>query len=141
MVSKIHQRRHPAGGKEGLVDKESVDIIAEDDKVVLAQWHDGEPRRAYVPTSEVEGSKAPAEVLDAGIPYGAPWAEIVGKMLKVVDLSPEAFAASLHKHNIWTARDIEKNPRAAKRAIDAALGITAGGLLRRARSLEKRAGG
>jgi len=121
--------------------KESVDIIAEDENVVLAQWHDGEARRAYVPTAEVKENKAPAEVLDAGIPYSAPWEEIIEAMLTPTDLSYKAFAASLHKHGIWTAKDIENNPRAAKRAIDAALGITAGELLRRARSLEKRAGG
>ncbi len=79
-------------------------------------------------------------MLRAGIPYGAPWAELIENMI-APDLSARAFAAALHGRNIWTARDIERDPRAARRAIEAALGIHMGDLLRAARKLERRAGG
>lgn len=122
--------------------KYEVEIIAQDGQTALIQWYDdGDHHRAYIPADEIKDGKAASNVLRAGIPYGAPWEELIGDMLAVVELSARAFAAALHGRNIWTAGDIERDPRAARRAIEVALGIHVGDLLREARKLERRVGG
>jgi len=133
ITKKPKTRKAPA--KRRLV---NVTIVTQAGQTVLVQWHDGVARRAYIPADEVKAGKVAVDVLKAGIPYGAPWEEILTDILNSRDISPEAFAAALRGRGIWTVEDMERNPREARRAIDAAVGIHIGELCRMMRRTNRR---
>jgi len=113
---------------------EGVGIVAKEGASALVQWStvDG-LKRGYVPANEVSADgKCPADVLSASIPYGAPWEEILEEILRMRPRTADEFANSLRAHGIWTAEDIERNPRGAQRAINAIIGVTIGALRRAA---------
>lgn len=113
--------------------KVAAGIIAQAGAVALVQWKDdGALQRTYVPTAEIVKGRCAVDVLNAGIPYGAPWEEILEKILSTRPITADALADSLRAHNIWTGKDVESNPRGAKRAIDAIVGVTIGELRRAA---------
>ena len=117
----------------------TVNVIAQEGEAALVEWCSGDARyRVYVPASEIIGEKVSASVLHAGIPYGAPWEEILIDILDSRDISPEALAGALRKRGIWTAEDMERDPRNARRAIDEAIGIRIGELCSKARHIDRR---
>jgi hypothetical protein len=118
---------------------EGVGIIAKEGESALVQWNDGGAlKRGYVPAGEVSADgKCPADVLSASIPHGALWEEILEEILRTRPLTADAFATSLRAHGIWTAEDVERNPRGAQRAINAIVGVTIGALRRAAQKNEE----
>lgn len=87
-----------------------VKVIRQKGQVVLVQW---EGQRAYVPAEVVIDDQCPSEELAIGIPYGVPWAEVVGDIV----LTGEQIEDTLRKHNIWTLEDVRKEPMKAAAAL------------------------
>lgn len=115
-----------------------ANVVTQAGRVALVQWlDDSSLRRSHVPADEVKRGRCKRDVLEAGIPYGVPWEEIVESIINAQIFHPAAFADELRKHDIWTADDVEKNPRGVKRAIAAITGVTIGALMRAARQYEE----
>lgn len=111
-----------------------VRIISQRGASALVEWFDGEQsRRAYVPAGSLTALPAPGDyacaVLDQGIPYGLPWADLVR-----LTVSPEAVEAELHRHGLWTAEDLARRPREAQAAFAALYAHDVAALLRAARA-------
>lgn len=99
----------------------AVKVVAQKDQSALVEWAAGDDvRRAYVPAGKIEGGRCDLETLEAGIPYGAPWEDLVD----LSGLTPQAVARQLRRHGIWTRADIERNMQGAQRAINRATGLT-----------------
>lgn len=115
----------------------AVKVVESKGKSALVQWRDGDDlRRAYVPADKVtvadEGARCDEDTLKAGIPYGVPWEELIK-----FDIDPAAIARELRLRGIWTSRDLEMNPKALRRAVDEATGLTPSALRRAAAQYEK----
>jgi len=102
----------------------------------------GEPNKNKVgqitarQVEEIAKMKLPdlnAETLEAGIPYGLPWEEIV-----TLEATPEAFAAALRANGIWTKKDLEGNVRAVMGVLQSVYGLDLAHLLRAAGEHEKK---
>lgn len=72
------------------------------EKSVLVDW-DG--RRVVIPREALEGDHVPANVLEAGIEYGEPWAEVV-----TVNVTRAKIAEALHAAGVWTYQDVLRMP-------------------------------
>jgi hypothetical protein len=112
----------------------TVRVVTQKGKSALVEWAEGgDLRRAFVPADRVEGDRVDAETLEASIPYGVPWAELV-------DLSaatPENFQAEMHRHGVWTVADLESKPKVIRRVTDIITGINLGALHGAARKYEQ----
>lgn len=115
-----------------------VRIVEGKGKSSLVQWSlkGGDLRRAYVPVDKVtgvdEGARCDKDALEAGIPYGVPWKELIK-----VDVDPAAVAQELRRRGVWTSRDLEMNPKVLRRIVDKMTGLTPGNLRRAAAQYEK----
>lgn len=99
----------------------AVKVIAQEGQSALVEWTtEDDAHRAYVPHEKIEDGECPEDALRAGIPYGAPWEELID----LSGLTPQAVARQLRRHGIWTRADIERNMQGAQRAINQATGLT-----------------
>lgn len=98
----------------------SIKIIQSGGQSSLVEWYDPDRGmlRAYVPTPELSNGKCSRDVLDAGIPYGIPWSEIVS-----VFLSPETIQRELRRIGIWDEDDLLKKASQVIGAVNRATGI------------------
>lgn len=114
--------------------KVPIKVISSNAKTALVEWADkGETCRGYVPVSLLEGDSIDAVPLEAALPYGVPWAELI-------KIDPKDFPArlqkALHNANIWTLKDASNLP-ALRGALQAALQIDTATVLATARNFEK----
>lgn len=91
-------------------------------------YHDQGLQAVIVPAEAVKGNKCDDEALMAGIPYGLPWAEIIGEMRAL----PEEIEQALYRRGIWTREDLRADPMRAAAALMAAYGLDVQELNRRA---------
>ena len=111
-----------------------VEVIRKKGQVVLVQW---EGQRAYVPAEVVVDDQCPSEELQMGIPYGVPWAEVVGDLI----LTGEEIEYTLRGHGIWTLEDVRKEPMKAAAALLAVHKMGVSDLIRRAMNAMRTEGG
>jgi len=113
-------------GREARTGKPvAVTVVERRGKSALVEWLDGDLlRRAYVPADEVLLDKVDRMVLDAGIPYGVAWDEIV----TLPKITPRALCVALRQQGLWTIADLEANPQRFPRVLHALTGLTIGGL-------------
>jgi hypothetical protein len=122
------QQRKPRAKKSVI-----VSVLAASGESSLVEWtdKDGDAQRCYVPSAAVEDVKVALDILEEGIPYGAPW----GKLAEGIGL-PEKytsqFAGALYRRGVWTAQDLERNPKSVIAALVEVTGITASALRRAA---------
>ena len=113
----------------------AVKVVALRGESALVEWTDGDDvRRVYVPFEKIENDKCPQDVLEAGIPYGAPWEELI----TFPDAIPQTIAKQLRRAGIWTSADIERHIPSAQRAINVATGLTPASLHGLARKYESK---
>lgn len=99
--------------QEEKVVKVPVTIITEGEKQSVVQWLVGdEPFRATVKNSQIKGNEVSVDDLKKATPYGIDF-EDVGLEL------PDVFSvmSAFHKHGIWTAADVRKNPQSVLSAL------------------------
>ena len=105
-----------------------VNVIRKQGQVVLVEWaEDGKPKRALVPGDKINNGLCASYILDAGIPYGLQWEELlenVNENTKFV----EALATNLRKEGIWTAEDV--TPQKILVALQATYGVDVHKILR-----------
>jgi hypothetical protein len=84
-----------------------VRVIRRKGHGVLVEWRDEEGyHRAVVPTGAVDGDFCDPQELAMGIPYGEPWAQIMGDLV----ITGERLEDELRKHGIWTIEDARQKP-------------------------------
>ena len=114
--------------------KVNVRIVEQEGESALVEWTEGDDlRRAYIPTEKVEGGKCYQDVLDAGIPYGAPWKDLI----PTSGLTPEAIGRELRRKGFWTSADIQANMRIVQKAVNTATGLSAASLFTLAQKHEE----
>jgi hypothetical protein len=124
------QKPKPKPKRRKLVE---VYVVSQKGGSALVQWGPPEDRhRGYIPAEEVEGGKVAKAVLDAAIPYGLPWEELVD----LSDLTPEKFACELRRAGVWTLEDLAARATHAKHALSAATAVTLSALRKAAQELE-----
>lgn len=98
-----------------------VKVIQTEGESALVEWRDGDStlRRAYVPLTAVKNKTVHGNTLEAGIPYGIAWADVIGEL----KATPAEIARRLQEAGIWTAQDLFKNGNAALGAIQTAYGL------------------
>jgi len=118
--------------------KTKVKVIDCKEGSALVEWvtEDG-LKRVYVPEKKIVDGMCLDKVLDAGIPYGVPWAQF----LDVSEVTPENIQRTLYQHGIWTAEDIMADPTTALRAVQAACRRLTGSLLKAAKETRVKSGG
>ncbi|MGD8499011.1 MAG: hypothetical protein PVJ86_00095 [Phycisphaerales bacterium] len=110
-----------------------IDIIEQRGESALVEWpQGGDLRRAYVPVSKVKDAKCDEDVLNAGLPYGTPWEELIDASR----LTPAIIAKELRRRGVWTSVDIEASLSRTQRAINQATGLTPASLHNLARQYE-----
>jgi hypothetical protein len=109
-----------------------VRLIREEGKAALVEWidEDGRYQRAILPsklvTDGVGGGWLVAQTdLDAGMPYGVPWAELI-----TIEVTPQIIEHELRKAGLWTFQDLQANPNVTLGALVAAYGVSLSSLLR-----------
>jgi len=111
-----------------------VKVLEQRGESALVEWNDGGiVRRVYVPAQEIESDQCPKRILEAGIPHGVPWEEVVD----VSQFTPQALAYELNRAGIYTRSDVETKTKAVERAILRACGVSAGTLHAAARQYEE----
>lgn len=114
-----------------------VYVVSQKGQSALVQWGGRDDlHRGYVPAVEIEDGKVDKAVLDAAIPYGVPWEELID----LSELTPQKVAQELHRAGVWTAVDIDARRKQAKQALVAAIGasVSLNALREVARELEKK---
>jgi len=110
-----------------------VRVIKVQGKSSLVQWIEGDDvRRAIVPTGEIKEGMIDRFVLEAGIPYGLPWEEIIH-----LTASSENVARELRRAGLWTGDDVMKNTSAAMGALQTALKTDFAAILRAAKAYQE----
>ena len=115
-----------------LVEVKMIRLVG---KTALVEWNTKAGlQRVTIPFEKLlPDSRADVEVLEAGIPYGLPWEEIV-----TLEATPEAFATALRANGIWTKKDLEGNVRAVMGVLQSVYGLDLAHLLRAAGEHEKK---
>ena len=109
----------------GIVPDVPVAIIAATATACTVQWFEGEvEHRCTLPAYLVNGPTLPLTMLQQGVPYGIPWAQV----LKIT-LTPQAVELALHRAGLWTLADVQARPQVALSALQAAVGLDLGSLL------------
>lgn len=105
-----------------------VRVIRRKGRGILVEWKDQEGyHRAVVPAEAVDEDCCDPEELAMGIPYGEPWAEIVGDVV----IKGAELENALRERGIWTVEDVRKRPNAAAAALLAVHKMGVDGLIRR----------
>lgn len=94
--------------------QKQVKVVSSDTLTALVEY---DLKRVYVPTDAVADGKVGEDVLAAGEPYGVPWETVALKA------DAQALADYLRRNNIWTWRDLQRNPGVAQAALQAMYGI------------------
>jgi len=103
-------------------DKSSADfkVVGTHGKSQTVEFmEDGEPVRVIVPTKPSYSKRD----LEAGIPASFRWDKLTMKA------DPKQLAANLHKRDIWTLEDAQKNTRAVLSAIQETYGVDLAAIL------------
>ena len=84
----------------------------------LVQWsEEGRLKRAWVPSRLISKDlEVSPKTLKESPPYGIPFDDA----LKSVTIAASTIADALHRRNIWTYEDLQKNPGSVSRALIAA---------------------
>ena len=90
-----------------------VRVIRRKGHAALVEWEDEGYHRAHVPADMVDGDQCEPTELLMGIPYGLPWAEIVGDLV----ISGKEIEQALRRSGIWTLEDLRKDPTKAAAAL------------------------
>jgi hypothetical protein len=91
-----------------------VRVIQRKGQGVLVEWRDQEGyHRTVVPPSALDGDCCEPQELLMGIPYGEPWAEVVGDIV----IAGEQIEDELRKHGIWTTEDARRKPNEVVSAL------------------------
>jgi hypothetical protein len=99
----------------------TVAIIEQRGESALVEWsQDGDLCRAYIPADKIKDAKCDQDVLNAGLPSGTPWEDLIDAS----KLTPESVGKELRRAGIWSSADIEASLQAAQRAINQATGLT-----------------
>ena len=97
-----------------------VRVVEKKGKSALVEWDEGDDqRRGFVPVKEIEGGKCGEDGLGAAIPYGAPWEQFID----LSELNAETLARNLRRLGVWTADDLERNPKALRQALGDVLNV------------------
>lgn len=116
-------------------DTVKVKVIHRNGEATLVEWVEGDgTRRVTVPAGVTAGGRVKRDELDYGIPYGAPWEDLVE-----IDATPERIAAELRRCGIWTYEDLLARPEQV-RGIQASVGFDVAALFRAAREAVKSGG-
>lgn len=110
-----------------------VIVRAQKDGSTLVEFATGDDiGRCYVPADKIEDDKVDKTVLEAGIPYGIPWEDVLPDLPKQ---QAQLLGRELRKHGVWTEEDTN-NVGAVKRAIGAVFGNIYGMLQMAAKEVE-----
>jgi len=124
--------------KTEVPSKTKIKVIDCKEGSALVEWvTENGLRRVFVPEKKIVDEMCLDKVLDAGIPYGVPWASF----LDVSKITPANIQRALYQHGIWTAADIEADPTTALRAVQAACRGLTGSLLKAAKQTRVKSGG
>jgi hypothetical protein len=111
-----------------------VSVLKRDGDVVLVEWvRDGEAFRGYLPQAMLGDSGVAEDELEAAMPYGIPWADVLTINASVSDLNKR-----LKNAGLWTAADVQNNPRVVIGAIQAAFDVDLTKVLIAARNFEEK---
>jgi len=106
----------------------SVNIIKKQGEAVLVEWNNaGKPERVTIPANEVTDGLCTSFVLEAGIPFGLPWEEILGNISNDADFV-KALANNLRTEGVWTAEDV--TPQRILAALQNTYGVDVHKILR-----------
>jgi len=109
-----------------------IRVIRQRGQAALVEWVDNEgAHRATIPASAIHKGHAAKDELEYGIPYGAPWEELI-----TLTATPATIAAELRRRGIWTKEDLLSQPKVAVAAIQAAYGFDLAALIKAARQHE-----
>jgi len=109
-----------------------VSVIRQRGQAALVEWVDSEgAHRATIPASAIHKGHASQDELEYGIPYGAPWEDLIA-----LAATPDTIAAELRRRGIWTKEDLFSQPNVAVGAIQAAYGFDLAALIKAARQHE-----
>lgn len=99
------------------MDKFKFTILRTEKQAALVQIvRDGKEERATLPLellAEGHNSELTGDQFDMGIPYGLPFAEILGN----VEITGADLQAALHNAGVWTLQDLESMMRPALGAL------------------------
>lgn len=109
-----------------------VRVVQRRGESALVEWLDGEQQqRATIPVTAVVDDHVAEDVLLAGVPYGAPWAELVQ-----LTATPAAVQAELYRVGVWTVDDLRQKPQLALGALQRVYGTDLAALMRAAKEYE-----
>ncbi len=110
-----------------------VKLIGRKNAAALVEYTDnGQTKRVTVPFSVIKGDEVDRRQLSYGIPYGAPWAELIK-----LSATPQLIEEELHKRGIWTAQDALDKPQDVIVAVHAAYGLDVAAVTRAAQALAR----
>ena len=113
-----------------------VTVVSQEGEGALVQWMKPDGKhvaRGFVAVADIEDGKCDKAALKAAHPYGVPW----GKLIDLTKITPEGVEDELHRRQIWTVSDIEKNAMGAEQALLAAARLSIGDLHNRGSKYER----
>ena len=122
--------------REALVD---VIVLSQEGESALVQWiipkTNNRIARGYVEAAKIEDSKCEENVLAAAQPYGVPWGKLID--IEHFNITPQRIEDELHRRNMWTVADIERDTTLAMRSLVSIMGPIIGQLHQRGRDYER----
>jgi len=115
--------------------KVRVMVVRQRGESALVQWTSaGLISRCYIPVEEIgAGEKVGQDVLEAGIPFGLPFHELMDD----IHITSVEVCNALRQRAFWTMQDIETKPQAAVGAINQLIAKKVGELISSAKEFER----
>lgn len=108
----------------------SVTILEQKGKSALIAWDN---KRGYIPLKAIVDGAVDEAVLDAAIPYGIAWEELIDLSY----ITPQVVGDALRKANVWTADDLHTRGKYARQAMNRLMGDALAALRRTAKQIEE----
>lgn len=108
------------------VELQMVRVVSQEGKAALVEWVvEGNLHRVILPqatfvTGEDGTALISTKALDKGVPYGLPWAKVVKE---VPTFTPQMLENALHRADIWTEEDFNKNLQLVNNALRGLTGL------------------
>jgi hypothetical protein len=115
-----------------------VKVIRSQGQSALVEWRtEDDAHRAYVPRKDVVDDSCPADILEAGAPFGVNWESALAG--RIQDSMVVPLAKALRTRGIWESGDVSRNGSRVMVAIYEAANVpNAGTIHQAAREYETR---
>jgi hypothetical protein len=115
--------------KSKSIKLKNVKVIKADSETATVEYvQKGRVVRKIIPSDKLKGKKVDESILELGVDYGIPWADILE-----MKATPQQMEDKLHAIGVWTSEDVIAHSREIMGAIQSVYGVELSTIFRTAK--------